>query len=156
MIAASFLSWWWMSTVIGDTPTFLGASWVVANFSLTVAAFASFFVLDNYDGFEWKFVSIGLKKEEISSTHLKIPYGALLKMKEAREANIFTGFNIYYPEVEMKTVKFEFPQPASIDPAICGNLENGEKCLICYWDIPKDIDKAKERIKELRGKKIDA
>ena len=101
-------------------------------------------------------IHVRLDVEDVKKTMLKIPYGAKLKLEEAFDSKLFNSFLICHPNVSYMDIE---PKPKIIDPAIIGvkrnTYANTDKWyLICYWDIPKDIDMAKQKIKDFKKFKI--
>lgn len=94
----------------------------------------------------WCITRATLKFERIKDTKIAIPYGACLKIKEASQKK-FDKILICYPEITK--------QKFITDPAIIGVYEKGDTMslhLIYYWDIPKDIERAKHEIDIWREK----
>jgi len=105
----------------------------------------------------WPFIGIEIDKtffelelvtEDINDTRMKIPYGAQLKIKEAKAFGLFTDFHIAYPKLK----EIEKPRPS--DPAILGRTLDGRKYLIIYWDIVKDVEKVTRKLTNLKKFKL--
>ncbi|MBW2992975.1 hypothetical protein KY317_00180, partial [Candidatus Woesearchaeota archaeon] len=104
----------------------------------------------------YDFVITRLKTENIKSTSKKIPYGALLKLKEAKDTEIFKDFIIAYPDVNMKHKEIDIQLPRmELDPALLGVTDDNRMFLICWWDIKHDIDKADKKIDWIKNFKVE-
>ncbi len=88
------------------------------------------------------FLRIGLITEAAGSTTMEIPYGAKLRMKEAKDKGLFDSFHVVHPNMEQ--VKLMADQIIMRDPALIGSVTvHGEtrSFLISYWDIEKDRER---------------
>lgn len=102
------------------------------------------------DYWEDKRLRVRLITENIEHTHIKIPFGALLRLKEAKEKKIFDYFVVAYPSVLTENL--------SRDPAILGvkygpkteftHTRDEDKYMIVFWDLEKEQAKAVRDIKE--------
>jgi len=103
--------------------------------------------------FNFKFMQVGLNIESIKETRVIIPKMAKLKMKEAKDSEIFEGFSIAYPKfyVDEKHYKPTF----KFDPVILGVTKDSRMFMVCWWDIAKDIDRVKTHIKMFKKFKIE-
>jgi hypothetical protein len=132
---------------------------------LSVAAAVAFgiaciIVLKMYaDGnIKYKFLDIDLMMEDIQRTSMKIPYGAKLKIVEAKDSKIFEGFVIAYPKLKMTEVDFKIEKRMQLDPAILGVTQDKRMYMVCYWDIKLDVEKVVNQIdkmKKIRGLKVE-
>lgn len=84
-------------------------------------------------------LKVELKMEGLGETRIRIPYGAMLRVKEAKDSKMFNAFFIVYPAKKEKL--------AFNDPAIVGRLPDGRLKMIVYWDIKKDIERV---LKDIR------
>jgi hypothetical protein len=102
--------------------------------------------------FNFKFMRAGLTIENVKETRVIIPKMAKLKMKEAKDSELFEGFSIAYPKfyVDEKHYKPRF----KFDPVILGVTKDSRVFMICWWDIAKDIDRVKTHIKMFKKFKI--
>ena len=93
----------------------------------------------------------------LSSVSSPIPYGAKLKVLEAKKTGIFKDFVFATPEfvIESKNhiidMKKNFPQ---IDPAILGVTEDKRMYMIVYWDLDKDVEKIIKNINDFKKYKL--
>lgn len=107
---------------------------------------------------EYHELYVKLVKDKIEETKVKFPFHARKKLKEAMDTKIFKNYVISYPLVSFVEHSISLPKMPRIDtdPAIEGITENGNRYLICYWDVKKDIDKMEKQIKWIKNFKIDA
>jgi len=131
---------------------FLGIPLAVIILLLIVTCVGSLIQYSVDGKFTFEFISVELKKEPIERTIIKLPYGALLKLKEAKESNIFKDFIIASPEVKTEEYTIRI---LGNDPAILGITEDARQYLICYWDIKGDFDRAEAQIERLKKLKIE-
>jgi len=106
---------------------------------------------------EWDKIQVDLDLTDLKESSIKIPYNAKLKTLEAQEKNIFKGFTVVRPvlEVSRETYKAELPEVNfNLDPVICGVAQDNKLYLIAWWDIQKDIDKVKANIKMFHKFKV--
>lgn len=98
--------------------------------------------------FEFEFLTVRLKNERLQETRIKIPYGAKLKLKEAKDTSIFEDFKIVYPgsNLEHTEKTFIFSRKL-LDPAIIGITSDNRMYMIVYWDVQKDVEKTLKDIK---------
>jgi hypothetical protein len=89
----------------------------------------------------------------LSEVTTKIPYGAKLKVLEAKKTKIFEDFVYVTPEfyTEGKRHTINFP---SIDPAIVGLTSDKRMYMIVYWDIEKDVAKVVKEIEHFKKYKL--
>lgn len=86
-----------------------------------------------------------------------IPYGAKLKVLEAKKTGIFKDFVFATPEfvIESKNhiidMKKNFPP---IDPAILGVTQDKRMYMIVYWDLDKDVEKVIKNINDFKKYKL--
>ena len=73
---------------------------------------------------------VHLHYSNLKETQVELPYGALLKIKEVTDKNLFESIRVCYPEKIHKV----------LDPAIVGVIEE-DLYLIYAWDMNKDIEK---------------
>lgn len=93
-------------------------------------------------------IRVRLVKDEIRNARVRIPYGAQLRMEEAKDKGIFESFQAVYPNVVT-----EHQMARERDPALVG-LYNGAMFLICSWDLPEDIAKADADVEALKALKL--
>lgn len=98
--------------------------------------------------YDW--TNVILKKESVYDTKIKIPYGAKLKLKEAKDSQIFNDFEIIYPKVDVTERSYRM----SVDPAIVGVCIDGRRYMVVYWDIEKDIEHSLKEIKRFKKFKL--
>lgn len=114
--------------------------------------------------FHINFCSVKLDSKSLDQVDIKIPYGAKLKVLEAKETGIFKDFLMFFPtvqvdhhEVDMRE-KFaplgNFIRAIAQDPAILGVTEDKRMYLIVYWDVKHDIERAVKKIKAFKKFKI--
>lgn len=73
-----------------------------------------------------------LIRENVSKTTTPLPYGVLLKLKEAVDMKIFDSFEIWRPENDAEKKERLEKQPTFSDPWIVG-IFNNKSYLICGW-----------------------
>lgn len=136
---------------IFGTPKLFSEVWyVVPLVLLGLAIFAFFFYKEK--GF--KIIKCKLVHEDTKVTKMDIPYGAKLKMKEAKDLEIFDKFLIFYPKLEERNIsQEEFIEMITprLDPAVCGvyTIDGKEHWyLIVFWDVKKDIERMFNSIKK--------
>lgn len=83
--------------------------------------------------------------EEIGLTKVKIPYGAALRYKEAKDKGAFDSFAVVYPNV--------VEQQITRDPAIIG-MKNGQMFMVVYWDLEKDKERVIRKLRDYRKFKV--
>jgi hypothetical protein len=102
--------------------------------------------------FNYEFMDVELDIEDVKNTRIELPRIAKLKMKEAKDSELFEGFSIAHPEFKIK--KKSFKPNFKLDPAILGVTKDNRMYMICWWDIKKDIDKVRENIRLFKKFKI--
>ena len=106
--------------------------------------------------FNYCFMKVKLNIEPIKETKIKIPYGAKLKFKEAKDSNLFEDFSIAFPQfyTTNKNIhpRFEIPKPP--DPAILGITKDNRFFMVCFWDVEHDVDRVKTDIKRFKKFKV--
>lgn len=100
----------------------------------------------------FRLANIELNLESTKKTRIKIPYGAKLKLLEAKEKGIFEDFVVAHPKLDIKDFDVTVRFPA--DPAILGVARDDRMFMICWWDIQNDVDRVTKNIKEFRKFKI--
>ena len=98
-------------------------------------------------------IVLRLKKDDASRAGVPIPFGAQLRMEEAKEKGFFDSFQVIYPNVITETA-LAAERARERDPALVG-LAGGLMYLICSWDLPKDVEKAAADIAKLKALKIE-
>lgn len=98
-------------------------------------------------------ITLRLKKDDVERSGVAIPFGAQLRLEEAKEAGIFTSFKVVYPNVVTET-QLAAERARERDPALVGEF-NGCMFLICSWDLPQDIKKAEADMEALKALKIE-
>ncbi|MBD3262181.1 MAG: hypothetical protein GF334_11035 [Candidatus Altiarchaeales archaeon] len=109
--------------------------------------------------FEYEFMKVELRSEDLVQTRVRIPYGAMLKTAEAKRTEIFTQFGLVRPEFKtLKTEKgwepIDLRRALPTDPAIVGHTEDGRQFLIVYWDIEKDRARVLRNIAQFKKHKL--
>jgi hypothetical protein len=148
-----------VTTICSHHTTFVNLSgtimlwvWIITAFCLFIACFWN---SNNFGGmkFNYEFMDIDLIMEDVKNTRIEIPKIAKLKMKEAKDSELFEGFTIAYPEfsIKRKSFKPEF----KVDPVILGVAKDNRMYMICWWDIKKDIDKVRKNIRLFKKFKIE-
>lgn len=111
---------------------------------------AAWFLADNIPG---KIV-LRLKKDTVQNSGVAIPFGAQLRLEEAKETGFFTGgFQVVYPNV-VTEAQLAAERARERDPALVGLFE-GSMFLICSWDLPADIKRAEADMDALKALKIE-
>ena len=104
--------------------------------------------------FKWNVSWTILKMEDIKVTTVKIPFFAKLKIKEAMEKKIFSGFSIAYPHLDIVKRTAYFFVPQMVDPVILGIAADGRMYLVAWWNVKKEIDNIQQNIELLRKYKV--
>jgi hypothetical protein len=102
-------------------------------------------------------LSVRINKDPITTTKVKLPMGAKLKYKEAKESEIFESFIVAYPYLDLETKNDDVstsPKYES-DPAIIGITGDRRYFMICWWDVKKDIDKINRQLNWVKKFKIE-
>jgi hypothetical protein len=100
-------------------------------------------------------ISVKMKAMSLKYVTDEIPFGAKLKVLEAKKTGIFEDFIYTTPEFEVQNIeKNLFPELPSIDPAILGVTLDSRKFMIVYWDIKKDIEKVTKQIEHFKKFKL--
>lgn len=98
-------------------------------------------------------IILRLKKDAVEDSGVAIPFGAQIRLEEAKEKAIFTSFKVVYPNVVTESA-LALERARERDPALVGESE-GCMFLICSWDLPQDIEKAEADIEALKALKIE-
>jgi hypothetical protein len=124
--------------------------WDIIFFCLLIACFIG----DKFGKlvFNYEFMSVDLAMEDVKDTKIEIPRIAKLKMKEAKDSELFEAFTIAHPQfrVDRQTYTPTF----KLDPIILGVTKDSRMFMICWWDIQKDIDKVLKNINLFKKFKI--
>lgn len=115
-------------------------------------AFHNFWQSFNTAALKEKIV-LRLKKDSVERSGVAIPFGAQLRLEEAKEKAIFESFQVVYPNVITESA-LAAERARERDPALVG-IYQGSMFLICSWDLPKDIEKAETDIEALKALKIE-
>jgi hypothetical protein len=133
-----------LSMILTGVATIVGVCYFIAAFVENDIGNLDF----NYD-----FIGVRLETEKITETEIPIPRMAKLKMKEAKDSGLFEGFTIAYPKFSVEHKRF---RPVfRVDPVILGVTKDSRMFMVCWWDIKKDIDRAKTDIRMFRKFKIE-
>lgn len=102
--------------------------------------------------FTYENMQVKLNIKPLKEVTKKIPYGAKLKVLEAKDTGIFEDFVFAQPEffVENKTVEPRI----NIDPAILGMTRDRRMFMIVYWDIEHDIERVIKQINYFKKFKL--
>jgi hypothetical protein len=102
---------------------------------------------------EYTSLDVNVESELLSKVSEKIPYGAKLKVLEAKNTGIFNDFVYVAPEfrVTKGEHRISFPQ---VDPAILGVAPDNRRYMIVYWDIDKDIARVIKEIEHFKKYKL--
>ncbi len=144
--------------ILGTALAAVGVVFSVLYWIASVPSMVSAQAKDNPCGWPtWlqaRYLLLDIKIELASETSIKIPYGVKLKMKEAKDKNIFSGFVVAYPQIVSPEFKmFSRLKANFVDPALMGvNRVNGERVmhLISYWDIEKDKERILNDMKRMK------
>lgn len=102
-------------------------------------------------------INVKIDTRPLSSVSSPIPYGAKLKVLEAKKTGIFKDFVFATPEFDIEgknhliDLKKNFPP---IDPAILGVTEDKRMYMIVYWDLDKDVERIIKNIKDFKKYKL--
>lgn len=98
-------------------------------------------------------IDVDLSIKPIHDISTPIPYGAKLKVLEAKKSGIFEDFVM--AEINFETNRRNITPPRmNIDPAILGVTKDNRMFMIVYWDVKHDIEKTKMHIKRLNKFKL--
>jgi hypothetical protein len=78
-----------------------------------------------------------VRTEWVKETNVEIPYGGMLKLKEAIDKDIFQGFMVLFPEIN-RDRKLRDPILAGI---IYDNDQSKRYYMLYAWDMDKDRDR---------------
>lgn len=127
---------------------------VLLALALAAASFGSFIgaivvIFKNVeDGFDYDFMAVKVDSRPLRDSDIKIPYGAKLKIKKAKDTKIFEDFVIVHPEFNLEHKHF---QPSfKVDPAVLGVTRDNRTFMIVYWDIEKDREKVIRNIQSYK------
>lgn len=98
-------------------------------------------------------ITLRLKRDSVENAGVAIPFGAQLRLEEAKDTGFFTSFKVVYPNVVTESA-LAAERARERDPALVGEF-NGSMFLICSWDLPKDIQKAEADMEALKALKIE-
>lgn len=90
--------------------------------------------------------------EDVKDTMIEIPRIAKLKMKEAKDSELFEAFTIAHPQFRVD--RQIYAPTFKLDPVILGVTKDSRMFMICWWDIQKDIDKVLKNINLFKKFKI--
>lgn len=136
---------------------------VIGTLAVGAAAVASWIMsiarLGSGKKFDYEFMKVELRSEDLTKTHIRIPYGAMLKTAEAKRTEIFTEFGLVRPEFKTHKVSagweaVDLSKHFPADPAIVGHTEDGRQFLIVYWDIEKDRARVLRNIAQFKKHKL--
>lgn len=102
-------------------------------------------------------IDVKIDTKPLSSVSDPIPYGAKLKVLEAKKTGIFKDFVFAIPEFTIEgrnhliDLKKNFPP---IDPAILGVTEDKRMYMIVYWDLDKDVERIVKNINNFKKYKL--
>lgn len=98
-------------------------------------------------------IVLRLKKDSPERSGVAIPFGAQLRLEEAKEKGIFDSYQVIYPNV-VTEAQLAAEKARERDPALVG-LCAGVMYLICSWDLPEDVKKAETDMEALKALKIE-
>lgn len=98
-------------------------------------------------------IILRLKKDSPERCGVAIPFGAQLRLEEAKEKGIFDSYQVIYPNIVTES-QLAAERARERDPALVG-LCAGVMYLICSWDLPEDIKKAETDMEALKALKIE-
>jgi hypothetical protein len=102
--------------------------------------------------FNFQFIGVELKMENIKETKITIPRMAKLKIKEAKDSDLFEEFRIAYPYFTVN--REEYRPRRRTDPVILGVAKDNRWFMVCWWDVAKDIDMVQTHIDMFKKFKI--
>jgi len=157
LLAITIVSWVGFTTVFPKEPTsavtlVFSLIWIILNIGTSIGVIILPIFIGTELGFNFNIISVNLRKDSVKETKIKLPYGALLKLKEAKESAIFKYFIVASPDIRIERKTIKIPR---LDPAILGITEDSKQFLICYWDIKGDFDRAEAEIERLKKLKIE-
>ncbi|MDD5649650.1 MAG: hypothetical protein PHF86_04420 [Candidatus Nanoarchaeia archaeon] len=146
----------WIWPAVHQTPTtglitlsvFNCISWICM-LGLLIAGFT----LWEGRSIEYTLIDVNINSIPLSKVTDKIPYGAKLKVLEAKETGIFEDFVFITPEF-VSSVKHHNVSFPSVDPAILGVTTDKRMYMIVYWDIEKDVAKVVKEIEHFKKFKL--
>jgi len=98
---------------------------------------------------KFRFIWPKLDIEQVENTSIRIPNGAKLALKKARETGIFDDFAVASPEITVTTPSIKY-RPKPPDPVLLGVTKNLQYYLVAWWDIEKDVDRIQRDLRVLR------
>ena len=101
----------------------------------------------------YSFAKVHVQMDELKHIKSKIPYGAKLKVLEAKKTAIFEDFIMAHPKfsVEQKEIHMQF----NVDPAILGITKDNRMFMIVYWDVKHDIERVVKNIEHFKKFKLE-
>ena len=106
-------------------------------------------------GFSYSFMKVNIQQQRVKDAEIKIPYGAMKKLKEAMDTNIFTHFVVSHPVISVDDSNTRV-LANNTDPALCGESVDRRRFLICWWDMKRDEDKVPKKLDWIKNYKIEA
>lgn len=103
--------------------------------------------------FSYDTLKVDLDITPIKQVNTRIPYGAKLKVLEAKKTGIFEDFVMAQPEFTVGRQEV-IPPRFNIDPAILGVTRDKRMFMIVFWDIKHDIEKTAQQIKRFKKFKL--
>jgi hypothetical protein len=102
-------------------------------------------------------LEVVLDMKHLSHVDVKIPYGAKLKVLEAKETGIFKEFVYASPKFNVETKEWQntIHLNLNIHPAILGVTQDDRMFMIVYWDVKKDKERIIKQINQFKKFKIE-
>jgi hypothetical protein len=149
----------WSGMTIGKpaSPSIVTAGLFVVLGWVLLVIFAIYGIRDFVENVKIKYDSleVALDMKSLSSVDTRIPYGAKLKVLEAKETGIFRDFVYASPKFSAETKIWQNTLHINIDPAILGVTQDERMFMIVYWDIKKDKERIIKEIHQFRKFKIE-
>lgn len=98
-------------------------------------------------------IILRLKKDRVEASGVAIPFGAQLRLEEAKEMGLFESFQVVYPNV-ITEAALAAERARERDPALVG-IYQGAMFLICSWDLPQDVKRVEADMEALKALKIE-
>jgi hypothetical protein len=149
-----FSMWVWPHAAVTPTPLLVTGCIIncllwIGSLCLLIGGFATW----GGKSIRYTQMNVGVITRPLDDVTEKIPYGAKLKVLEAKNTGIFKNFVYAAPifNAEKGQHTFNFP---SVDPAILGVTPDYRQYMIVYWDIDKDVARVIKEIEQFKKFKL--
>jgi hypothetical protein len=124
----------------------------------SICGFVNCFISDRRDPrvqLNYDFIKVALEMEPIKQTKVKIPLMAKLKIKEAKDSELFEDFTIAYPRVTLENKKHWLGLHKKVDPVILGVTKDERMFMVCWWDVKHEVDRAQTDLNMFKKYKVE-